>query len=93
MGTIEDLAAKLAEDTLDVMDNTGADRLFTEIAGVLAASSQSLEEAFLTEIRVRIAERAAREFLMRRARELNYGAKPPQEGTGETCDSTTRSRS
>lgn len=77
MGTIEDLAAKLAEDTLDVMDDTGADRLFVEIGTMLAASSQSLEEAYLTEIRVRIAERAARRLLLRRARELNYGAARP----------------
>jgi hypothetical protein len=81
MGTIEDLAAKLAEDTLDVMDDTGADRLFVEVGSMLGTSSQSLEEAYLTEIRVRIAERAARRFLMRRARDLNYGAaKPTDDG-------------
>ncbi|MCB1364314.1 MAG: hypothetical protein KDK02_09335 [Rhodobacteraceae bacterium] len=67
MGTIETLAAKLAEDTLAVMDATGDDRLFVEVGGVLATASQSLEEAYLTEIRVRLAERTARRFLARRA--------------------------
>lgn len=70
MGTIETLAAKLAEDTMTVMDATGEDRLYVEIGNVLSAASQSLEEAYLTEVRVRLAERAARRFLMRRAGEL-----------------------
>ncbi|MCI5098396.1 MAG: hypothetical protein MRY77_18945 [Rhodobacteraceae bacterium] len=63
MGTIETLAAKLAEDTLKVMDATGEERLYVEVGNVLAAASQSLEEAFLTEVRVRLAERTARRFL------------------------------
>ena len=74
MGTIETLAAKLAEDTLAVMDATGEERLYVEIGNVLAAASQTLEEAFLTEIRVRLAERSARAFLLRRARELRAQA-------------------
>ncbi|MEM7317732.1 MAG: hypothetical protein AAF408_14715 [Pseudomonadota bacterium] len=61
--TIETLASKLAEDTMTVMDKTGEERLFVEIGTVLGASSQSLEEAYLTEIRVRLAERKARDFL------------------------------
>lgn len=74
MGTIDTLASKLAEDTLAVMDATGEDRLYVEVGNVLAAASQSLEEAFLTEIRVRLAERTARRFLLRRARELKAAA-------------------
>ena len=69
-GTIETLAAKLAEDTLKAMDATGDERLYMEIGTQLAASSQSLEEAFLTEVRVRLAERGARRVLMRRVAEL-----------------------
>ncbi len=64
--TINTLAGKLAEDTMKVMDETGNDRLFVEIGDVLAAASQSLEEAFLTEIRVRLAERTARQFLIKK---------------------------
>ncbi len=89
MGTIETLAAKLAEDTLAVMDATGEDRLYVEVGNVLGASSQTLEEAFLTEMRVRLAERTARRFLIRRAKELKAGlarpSEPPQgkgDGTG-----------
>ncbi|GAA6192550.1 hypothetical protein DS909_15015 [Phaeobacter gallaeciensis] len=69
MGTIETLAAKLAEDTLKVMDQIGDDRFYVEVGNVLAASSQSLEEAFLTEIRVRLSERIARRFLVKKVTE------------------------
>jgi len=63
MSTIETLAQKLAVDTLKVQDATGEDRLYVEVGQVLGAASQSLEESFLTEMRVRLAERKAREFL------------------------------
>jgi len=67
--TITTLAAKLAEDTMKVMDETGDDRFFVEVGDQLGASSQSLEEAFLTEIRVRLAERQARKFVIKRLSE------------------------
>ena len=63
MGTIEKLGEKLAIDTLKVQDAIGEDRFYMEVAQVLGAASQSLEEAFLTEMRVRIAERTARDFI------------------------------
>jgi len=64
--TITNLAAQLAEDTMKVMDETGDERFFVEVGDVLGAASQSLEEAFLTEIRVRLAERKARQFVVKR---------------------------
>ncbi|WP_278921694.1 hypothetical protein [Pseudophaeobacter profundi] len=63
MSTIEKLGEKLAIDTLKVQDAIGEDRFYMEVAQVLGAASQSLEEAFLTEIRVRLAERKARDFI------------------------------
>lgn len=66
MATLDSLASKLADDTMKAMDETGQDRLYMEVAAVLAASSQTLEEAYLTEIRVRLSERTAREFLKKR---------------------------
>ena len=64
--TLENLASKLAEDTMKVMDETGQDRFYVEVGELLGASSQSLEEAYLTEIRVRLAERKARQFVIKR---------------------------
>ncbi|MEP2532541.1 hypothetical protein [Shimia sp.] len=69
MGTIETLAAKLAEDTLKAQRITGDDRMFVAVGGVLAAASQSLEEAYLTEVRVRLAEEKARAFLVEKVKE------------------------
>ncbi|KUP92597.1 hypothetical protein [Tritonibacter horizontis] len=66
MSTLDRLAAQLAEDTLKVQDALEEDRIYMEVAQVLGAASQSLEEAYLTEIRVRLAERTAREFLTTR---------------------------
>ncbi len=67
--TLNTLAAKLAEDTMKVMDEIGEERFFVEVGEVLGAASQSLEEAFLTEIRVRLAERKARKFVVQRLAE------------------------
>ena len=74
--TIETLAGRLAEDTMAAMDETGDERLYVEVGDVLGAASQSLEEAFLLEIRVRLAERNARRFLDRRLAEARAGGKP-----------------
>ncbi|SLN42685.1 hypothetical protein TRL7639_02200 [Falsiruegeria litorea R37] len=76
--TIENLAAKLAEDTMKVMDQTGEDRLYVEVGNVLAAASQSLEEAYLTEVRVRLAERVARRFLIKKATEFKAAKEAKQ---------------
>ncbi|MEM6275993.1 MAG: hypothetical protein AAF714_03525 [Pseudomonadota bacterium] len=63
MSSIDRLAEKLAEDVFAAQEETGNDRLFVEIGDVLAAASQTLEEAFLTECRVRLAEQKARAAL------------------------------
>ena len=63
MRTLDRLASKLADDTFKAMKETGDDRLYTEVAKVLGASSQTLEEAFLTEVRVRMAALTAFKFL------------------------------
>lgn len=57
------LAAKLAEDVLAVQKLNGNDRLFMELGEVIGAASQTLEEAFLTEVRIRLAEHQGRKFL------------------------------
>ncbi len=68
--SIENIAARLADDVMAVQDATGQERLFMEVSGVIGAASQTLEEAFLTEVRIRLAERKARDFLKSRAAEL-----------------------
>ncbi|MEL0438567.1 hypothetical protein [Phycobacter sp. K97] len=80
MGTIETLAQKLAVDTLKIQDAIDEDRLYVEVGQVLGAASQSLEEAFLTEVRVRLAERKARDFLNRKIAALQAEAEARQQG-------------
>ncbi|MCT4555713.1 MAG: hypothetical protein N4A53_13575 [Pelagimonas sp.] len=60
---LSELADKLAADTIKAMDALGDDRLYEQVAKVLGASSQTSEEAFLTCIRIRLAERRGRQFL------------------------------
>ncbi|ETX29089.1 hypothetical protein [Roseivivax isoporae] len=81
MGYLEDLADKLAQDVLKAQDALGEDRLYMEVARELAAASNTLEEAFLTSVRVRLAERRARRFLIERVRKGRGGAVPPEDGT------------
>lgn len=79
MSTLDTLAAELAQETLSLMDETGQDRLYVEVGDLLAASSQTLEEAFLTEIRVRLAARGAGAFLRKKRAEAT-GAHAPKTG-------------
>lgn len=65
--TLNKLAGELADDCMALMEATGEDRLFMEVSTVLGASSQTLEEAFLTEVRVRMAGKKARAFLRQKA--------------------------
>lgn len=66
MSLTQELADKLAEDTFKAMNATGDDRFYMEVAKVIGASSTTLEEAYLTTIRVRLAERRARQFILER---------------------------
>ena len=75
--TVTEMANKLAEECLAVQRETGEDRLFMEVGDVLGQSSQTLEEAFLTAVRTRMAEQKARGFLaakLKAHREADGGA-------------------
>ncbi|MHC9237141.1 hypothetical protein ACX9MO_16055 [Pseudooceanicola sp. 502str34] len=64
MSVAEELADALARDVLASAPHLGDEHdLIREIAKVLAASSTTTEEAFMTAIRIRIAERRARALL------------------------------
>ena len=60
---VTEMANKLAEECLAVQSETGEDRLFMKLGDVLGASSQTLEEAFLTAVRTRMANEQGRAFL------------------------------
>lgn len=68
MGITEDLADKLARDAIEAAELMQDEGLIAETAKVMGASSTTSEEAFLTAVRVRLAEKRARKFLETRLR-------------------------
>lgn len=73
----QSLADDLARDTIAAMERIGNDRLFTDVAKVLGASSTTLQEAFMTSIRVRLAERRGRVFLEAAIKAAETGGAAP----------------
>ena len=63
MAILEDIAFALARDVIDAMEETGDDRLFDRTSKLVADSSSTLHEAFITAVRVLRADRRAREFV------------------------------
>uniref|UniRef100_UPI0040472DF3 hypothetical protein n=1 Tax=Yoonia sp. TaxID=2212373 RepID=UPI0040472DF3 len=66
-----DTANELADLALAEQAASGDEKIVPAIAEVLGASSQTLQEAFLTAVRVRRAETRARELLAASAAKRN----------------------
>lgn len=79
MGVVEDLADALADDTMKAQNKLDDPYLFEEVAKVLGAASTTLEEAYLTSMRVRIAEKRGRLFLEKRVKDLIVKKKAQQD--------------
>ena len=67
MRVVEELADNLAKDAIKLANKLGNDIVIYETAKVLVATSSTMEEAYMTSIRVRLAERRARRFLEEQA--------------------------
>ena len=67
MRVVEELADNLAKDAIELANKLGNDDIIYETAKVLVATSSTMEEAYMTSIRVRLAERRARRFLEEKA--------------------------
>ena len=63
MGVVEDMGDQLARDVIAAMQETGDDKLHDKISKVLLDASPTMQEAFLTAYRVRVAEMRGRKFL------------------------------
>ena len=63
MSYVDDVALELANKALDEAAASGDTKIVDQIGEVLGASSQSLQEAYLTAVRVRRAEERARQML------------------------------
>lgn len=68
MALTEDMADEIAQLALADEKRSGDETIIAQVAEILGASSQTLQEAFLTSVRVRRAERRVRELLATRAK-------------------------
>lgn len=84
MGVVEDLADGLARDVIEAAEEIGDPNLIDEVAKMLLSTSQTTQEAFMTAVRVRLAERRARQFLER------HMAKARAAGPRERVDLSER---
>lgn len=73
MSITEDLADALARDVLAAMDEMEDERFYMEVGKMLASLSPSMEDGFMTAMRVRLAERRARVLLERKLAAFRAG--------------------
>jgi hypothetical protein len=79
MGIVEDVADELALESLRIINATGDDAFVKQVADTIGGSSQTMEEAYLTAVRVRRAEQRARELLGRLKDEIAQSLPPPAD--------------
>ncbi|MFN0114381.1 MAG: hypothetical protein ACKVPY_06870 [Paracoccaceae bacterium] len=77
MALLDDLADALAHDVMKAQVEIGNDRLFMDVGKVIGSSSPSLQEAFLTSCKLRMAEARGRRFLEEAIRAAREGGKAP----------------
>ncbi len=82
MGILQDLTEKLARDVVDAMDETGDDRLHEKVGKVLLDASPTTQEAYMTAVRVILAERKGRRFLEQTLKAKREGGKAPDAPRG-----------
>ncbi|MFO1176334.1 MAG: hypothetical protein U1E48_14235 [Paracoccaceae bacterium] len=82
MGVVEDLGDELAVETLKAMDELDNDRFYNDVSRVVGASSPTLQEAFLTSIRIRLAALRGKKFVeatLKARREGGTGPAAPRD--------------
>lgn len=66
MALLDDMADEIAQMALADEARSGDDQIVANVGDILGASSQTLQEAYNTAIRVRRAEKRARQLLTER---------------------------
>ncbi|MEM9578347.1 MAG: hypothetical protein AAF999_15200 [Pseudomonadota bacterium] len=77
MGIVEDVADELALESLKIINATGDDAFVQRVADTIGGSSQTMEEAYLTAVRVRRAEQRARAVLKELTAEMSRSLTAP----------------
>ncbi|WP_300030145.1 hypothetical protein [uncultured Roseobacter sp.] len=80
MGIVEDVADELAVESLKIINATGDDAFVARVAETIGGSSQTMEEAYLTAVRVRRAEQRARELLGKLREDMARTLPPADNG-------------
>ena len=83
---MEGIADDLAQEVIAAAQELGDDNLITEIARVIGASSTTLQEAFMTAIRVRLSEQRARKALEERIAKGPAAGPKKEIGAGKILD-------
>ncbi len=78
MSLLQDLTEQLAKDVVAAMDEIGDDRFYDKVAKVLLDASPTTQEAFMTSVRVILAERKGRKFLEQTLKAKREGGAAPQ---------------
>jgi hypothetical protein len=63
MAVVDDIVDDLARQSLKIINATGDDAFVQQVADAIGGASQTMEEAYLTAVRVRRAEQRARAVL------------------------------
>ena len=77
MAVLDDLGDDLAQQCLKAMAEMGDDRFYNDVAKVLGTSSPSLQEAFLTSMRLRLAAARGKKFIDDTMKARRDGSKAP----------------
>ena len=78
MSLVDDLAAKLAFDVCNALDDLGDDRFYDKVSKVILEVSPTMQEGFNTAIKVILAEKKGREFLERTLEAKKSGRAAPK---------------
>jgi hypothetical protein len=78
MGIIDDLGDNLAVEVLKAQEELGDDRFYMEVSKVVGQASPTLQEAFMTSMRIRMAALRAHGFVNATLRARREGGKAPQ---------------
>ena len=82
MSVVEEMGDQLARDVLEACIELGDDRFYEKVSKVLLDASPTMQEAFLTAVRVRLAERRARVYVEQMLTAKRTGAAAPRAPVG-----------
>lgn len=78
MSVLEDMGDALALEVIAAMEELGDERFFDKVSKVLLDASPTMQEAFLTAYRVRVAERRGRAFIKASLKAKREGGSGPR---------------